>query len=110
MNEAYQQLIDIVRQEVDITIDSDIQPETLLTRRNSEVAHLLWRDDCEKKSDSVCGRLNYRDLHLSLTMTHINKDATVMRRRASRLCKYCLDKVPERTVDRLLDIDVSEYS
>lgn len=109
MDDVYQQLIDVVRQEVGVAIDSDIKPETLLTRRNSDVAHLLWRDDFQKKSDSVCGRLNYRDSYLSLTMTHINKDTTIMRRRATRLCKNCLDKVPEQTVDRLLDIDSKYY-
>jgi hypothetical protein len=110
MDEVYEQLIDVVRQDVDFTIDSNIKSEALLTRRHSHVAHLVWRDDCEKKSDSVCGRLNHQDTYLSRKKTVLNKDTTIMRRRASRLCKNCLDKVPEQTVDRLLDIDVSEYS
>jgi hypothetical protein len=99
----YDQIIDLARQEIDGTMDECVREEVLLTKRNSNVAHLVLKDEYCDKPTAVCRAISHRDDYLALSKTFLDEDKHIVTRKAERLCIDCLRKVPMPAVERLLN-------
>lgn len=102
--DEYDQLIDLVRQEIDGTMDERVREEVLLNKRNSNVAHLVLKDEYCEKPTAVCRAISQdEDMIIALSNTILKEDKRVIPRCADRLCKDCLRVVPMPAVERLLN-------
>lgn len=102
--DEYDKLIDLVRQEIDGTIDERVRKETLLTKRNSDIAHLVLKDEYCDKPKALCGVLTHTDDKIRTRhSTYLMEDTRIIPIKADRLCKDCLREVPVPAVERLLN-------
>lgn len=102
--DEYDQLIDLVRQEIDGTIDERVREEMLLTKRNSNVAHLVLKDEYCDKPTALCRAITHTDdVIRTRHSTYFMEDTRIIPTKAERLCKDCLREVPMPAVERLLN-------